>query len=194
MYRGLVETAKLCEIKFMEYKQESGFIEPFDIGDGSLNKVSAGYAFALGAEWQLFRQRLDSGKKFTTFCMPENTARFVWNNATKGLWKTGPMRRSAGRRFLSVTSSCSRPRQRPFFAPGLPVEFSSSLQKINRCNRRKSGDHARACRNRWGRLVAIFLLPFCCGAALGFVQSACARAEVRTRRKIRCSLARRAGW
>ena len=77
MYRGLVETSKLCKIKFMEYKQESGFIEPFDIGDGSLNKVSAGYAFALGAEWQLFRQRLDSGKKFTTFCMPENTARFV---------------------------------------------------------------------------------------------------------------------
>ncbi len=61
----------------MEYSHESRLIEPFDIDDGSLGSVSPGYAFALGAEWQLFRERLVSEKRFTTFCMPENAPRFV---------------------------------------------------------------------------------------------------------------------
>ena len=61
----------------MEDKKEFGLIEPFDIEDGSLRQVTTGYAFALGAEWQLFRERLDSGKKFTTFCLPENATRFI---------------------------------------------------------------------------------------------------------------------
>lgn len=52
-------------------------IEPFDIDDGSLREVTAEYAFTLGVEWQIFRQRLDSGKPFTTFCLPENANRLV---------------------------------------------------------------------------------------------------------------------
>jgi len=60
-----------------ENKSEFGLVEPFDIDDGSLNTMTPEYAFALGVEWQLFRQRLDSGKSFATFCMVENATRFV---------------------------------------------------------------------------------------------------------------------
>jgi hypothetical protein len=61
----------------MEDKQEFGLVEPFDIDDGSLKGITLEYAFALGVEWQLFRQRLNSEKPFATFCMPENATRFV---------------------------------------------------------------------------------------------------------------------
>ena len=72
-----IELVQFVEQKIMKNKDEFGLIEPLYIEDGSLKKVSPEYAFALGAEWQLFRQLLDSGKKFTTFCMPENATRFV---------------------------------------------------------------------------------------------------------------------
>jgi len=52
-------------------------IEPFDIDDGSLKGTTSEYAFALGVEWQIIRQRLASGTPFTTFCLPENAGRLV---------------------------------------------------------------------------------------------------------------------
>jgi hypothetical protein len=55
----------------------SKLIEPFDIDDGSLKGITPEYAFALGVEWQIIRQRLLSGTPFTTFCLPENAARIV---------------------------------------------------------------------------------------------------------------------
>ena len=61
----------------MENKREFGLIEPFDTDDGSLKDITPEYAFVLGVEWQLFRQRLDSEKPFTTFCLPQNATRFV---------------------------------------------------------------------------------------------------------------------
>jgi hypothetical protein len=52
-------------------------VEPFDIDDGSLKGITPEKAFSLGVEWQLFKQRLDSHKAFTTFCLPENAIRIV---------------------------------------------------------------------------------------------------------------------
>ena len=52
-------------------------VEPFEIDDGSLCGLTAEYAFALGVEWQLFRQQLSTGKPFKVLCLPENRSRFV---------------------------------------------------------------------------------------------------------------------
>jgi len=54
-----------------------GLVEPFDTPKGSMKGISAEYAFAMGVEWHIFRQRLLEGKPFTTLCLPENSARFV---------------------------------------------------------------------------------------------------------------------
>jgi len=54
-----------------------GLAEPFDIDDGSLKGITPEKAFSLGVEWHLFRQRLDSQKAFTIFCLPENATRLV---------------------------------------------------------------------------------------------------------------------
>jgi hypothetical protein len=56
---------------------EFELIEPFDLDDGSLEEVTPKYAFALGVEWSLFRQKLLTGKPFTVLCLPENRSRFV---------------------------------------------------------------------------------------------------------------------
>jgi hypothetical protein len=60
-------------------KSENDFdlIEPFDVDDGSLAGVSPENAFALGVEWQMFRERLKSGQPFTTLCTSANTSRLV---------------------------------------------------------------------------------------------------------------------
>jgi hypothetical protein len=55
----------------------SELIEPFDIDDDSLKGMTPEYAFTLGVEWQIFRQKLNLGKPFTTFCLPENANRLV---------------------------------------------------------------------------------------------------------------------
>jgi hypothetical protein len=55
----------------------SRILEPFDIDDHSLSGLSLEQAFTLGVEWQMFRQKLHSGKPFTTFCLPANTNRLV---------------------------------------------------------------------------------------------------------------------
>lgn len=61
----------------MAEKNKFNLVEPFDIDDGSLVGLTPEYAFALGVEWQLFRQMLDSEKPFTTYCLPQNATRFV---------------------------------------------------------------------------------------------------------------------
>lgn len=60
-------------------KKDSDFelMEPFDTDVGSLNGIAPEFAFTLGAEWQMFRERLKSGKPFTTLCLPQNAARLV---------------------------------------------------------------------------------------------------------------------
>jgi hypothetical protein len=58
---------------------ESDFelVEPFDTDESSLNQVNPETAFALGVEWQMFRQRLKSGHPFQTLCLSINTNRLV---------------------------------------------------------------------------------------------------------------------
>ena len=58
-------------------EQSSRLIESFEIDDGSLKGITPEYAFALGVEWQLFRQQLQNGKPFKVLCLPENRNRFV---------------------------------------------------------------------------------------------------------------------
>ena len=52
-------------------------MEPFDLEESSLNGVSAENAFVLGVEWQMFRQKLTSGKPFTLLCLSANAGRLV---------------------------------------------------------------------------------------------------------------------
>lgn len=61
----------------MKNDGKSELVEPFDVDDGSLEGLAPSHIFTLGVEWQLFRQRLASGKHFTTLCLPENAERFV---------------------------------------------------------------------------------------------------------------------
>jgi hypothetical protein len=61
----------------MKNDQESELVEPFEIDDGSLNGLAPHYIFALGVEWEMFRQRILTGTPFTVFCLPENRTRFV---------------------------------------------------------------------------------------------------------------------
>jgi hypothetical protein len=58
-------------------KAEFELVEPLDTAKGSMKGISAEYAFAMGVEWHIFRQRLLEGKPFTTLCLPENAARLV---------------------------------------------------------------------------------------------------------------------
>ena len=52
-----------------------GLVEPFDTDDGSLDGINVGECFALGVEWQIFRERLKSGKAFTYLCLANNAIR-----------------------------------------------------------------------------------------------------------------------
>jgi hypothetical protein len=55
--------------------QSHELIEPFDTDDGSLDDLHCGECFALGVEWERFRQRLKTGKPFTDLCLANNAAR-----------------------------------------------------------------------------------------------------------------------
>ena len=50
-------------------------IEPFDIDDGSLLGLSPAATFALGVEWEMFRQKLRRGVPFTELVLSANAAR-----------------------------------------------------------------------------------------------------------------------
>jgi hypothetical protein len=58
-------------------KSDFELVEPFDTDESSLNQVNPETAFALGVEWQMFRQRLKSGHPFQTLCLSINTNRLV---------------------------------------------------------------------------------------------------------------------
>jgi hypothetical protein len=53
------------------------WVEPFNAGGGSLSGVNPEIAFSLGVEWQMFRQRLQTGRPFKTLCLSMNTNRLV---------------------------------------------------------------------------------------------------------------------
>ena len=62
---------------FMKEKGNYELVESFDMDDATLVDLSPQLAFILGVEWQAFRERLKSGRPFTTLCLPQNAARLV---------------------------------------------------------------------------------------------------------------------
>jgi hypothetical protein len=58
-------------------KWDYELVEPFDANGGSLHGVNPEIAFTLGVEWQMFRQRLKTGRPFQTLCLAMNTNRLV---------------------------------------------------------------------------------------------------------------------
>ncbi|HET6323587.1 MAG TPA: hypothetical protein VFG04_02710 [Planctomycetaceae bacterium] len=50
-------------------------VEPFGIDDGSLSGLSTAAVFALGVEWEMFRQKLRRAVPFTDLCLSANAAR-----------------------------------------------------------------------------------------------------------------------
>lgn len=64
--------------KMNEDSTEYGLVEPFGTDGGSLAGISTEYAFALGVEWHMFRQRLlKTSKPFTIWCLAANAVRLV---------------------------------------------------------------------------------------------------------------------
>lgn len=52
-------------------------IESFEIDDGSLYSLTPQQIFAMGVEWEMFRQMLKVGNNFSIICMTENVSRLV---------------------------------------------------------------------------------------------------------------------
>jgi hypothetical protein len=61
----------------MKEQRNYDLVEPFDMDDATLVDISPQLAFVLGVEFQVFREKLKSGRPFTTLCLPQNTARLV---------------------------------------------------------------------------------------------------------------------
>jgi hypothetical protein len=63
----------------MKETDEGSFelVEPFNADGSSLSEVSPEVAFALGVEWQMFRQRLKTGHPFQILCLAINANRLV---------------------------------------------------------------------------------------------------------------------
>lgn len=62
----------------MDSEDKYTLVEPFETDDGSMAEVTPEYAFALGVEWAMFRQKLLNEKgPFRTLCLPQNRQRFV---------------------------------------------------------------------------------------------------------------------
>jgi hypothetical protein len=56
---------------------EFGLVESFDVDSGELDGLSPQMCFSLGVEWEIFRQRLKSGKPFTEIYMSPNGDRLA---------------------------------------------------------------------------------------------------------------------
>jgi hypothetical protein len=69
----------LLQVARMKHKDEGDYelVEPFETDDNSLKGVNSEIAFTLGVEWQMFRQRLKTGRPFQTLCLAMNTNRLV---------------------------------------------------------------------------------------------------------------------
>jgi hypothetical protein len=52
-------------------------IEPFDVDDGQLDGIAPHEAFAMGAEFAMFRRLLVSSEPFTRLCLASNADRLV---------------------------------------------------------------------------------------------------------------------
>jgi len=61
----------------MKEQRNYDLVEPFDMDDATLVDISPQLAFVLGVEFQVFREKLKSGRPFTTLWLPQNTARLV---------------------------------------------------------------------------------------------------------------------
>ena len=61
----------------MQEKGNYELVEPFDMDDATLADLSPQLAFILGVEYQILREKLKSGRPFTTLCLPQNAARLV---------------------------------------------------------------------------------------------------------------------
>jgi hypothetical protein len=63
----------------MKETDEGNFelVEPFNSDGSSLSEISPEVAFALGVEWQMFRQRLKTGQPFQILCLAVNANRLV---------------------------------------------------------------------------------------------------------------------
>jgi hypothetical protein len=67
----------ICCKPFVQEKGNYELVEPFDMDDAMLQDISPQLAFILGVEYQIFREKLKSGRPFTTLCLPQNAARLV---------------------------------------------------------------------------------------------------------------------
>ena len=69
----------LLQVARMKHKNEGDYelVEPFETDEHSLKGVNSEIAFTLGVEWQMFRQRLKTGRPFQTLCLAMNTNRLV---------------------------------------------------------------------------------------------------------------------
>jgi hypothetical protein len=76
-------TVKLARLllnwnRFMEGKEYLDLVKPLVAPKVATKRITPGYAFVMGVEWQNFRQRLlTTEKPFKTMCLPENAIRFV---------------------------------------------------------------------------------------------------------------------
>jgi len=52
-------------------------VDSFEADDGSLDSFAGNLCFALGVEWELFRQRLKAGDRFVQLVMSEGAERLV---------------------------------------------------------------------------------------------------------------------
>ena len=66
----------MAQMKEMD-ESDYELVEPFNSDGSSLSGVSPEVAFALGVEWQMFRQRLKTGQRFQTLCLAMNASRLV---------------------------------------------------------------------------------------------------------------------
>lgn len=56
---------------------EWGLVEPFDTDNGELDGVPPAECFALGVEFEMFRQKLKTGLVFKEHCLANNAERLV---------------------------------------------------------------------------------------------------------------------
>ena len=54
---------------------EFGLVEPFEIDRGELDGLSRQECFAMGVEWQMFRQKLATDQPFADVVLSNNAAR-----------------------------------------------------------------------------------------------------------------------
>ena len=64
------------KLKMTKKESDFGLVETFNMGS-SLNGITPEHAFALGIEWQMFRERLKMKKPFSTLCLSINASHLV---------------------------------------------------------------------------------------------------------------------